>query len=94
VLHKHHHTAITNSQLKMPSVVDPNSLTQTKVLECGGNALSTVVTNGSGKSESKIEETAVEEDSRVPRSVLEDKNVELFQILEMANGLQSNVLSQ
>jgi hypothetical protein len=78
----------------MPSKVDPNSLTQTKVLECGGNALSTVVTNGSGKSEFKIEETAVEEDSRVPRSVSEVKNVELFQILEMANGLKSNVPSQ
>jgi hypothetical protein len=80
---------------KMHSKEDQNSLTLMQVLESGGSALSKEVSNGSGKSEFKTEETAVEIDSVEQRLVLEDKSVVEFQMaLRMVNGMKLDAASQ
>lgn len=83
------------SQLEMHSAMDLNSLILLMLLEVIGNVHSTVVLNGSGKSEYLTEETAVEEDSRELKSVLVAKSVDKsLKILEMDNGTKLNVPNQ
>jgi hypothetical protein len=82
-------------QPKMLSAMDPNLLTLITEKECGGNAHSQVVTNGFGKSELRIEETAAEEDSRELRLQLEDNCVVKSMITpKTENGMKSDVPNQ
>jgi hypothetical protein len=78
------------SQLLMHSKMF--SLTLKLELANGGLSNSMEETNGSGKSEFSIEETAVVEDLVVPLLQLEDKNVDRSkEVLRTVNGTMSNV---
>jgi hypothetical protein len=73
----------------MLSVGDQNSLIPTLESENGGNVHSKVEPNGSGKSESRTEETAVEEDLREQKLALEVKIVvSSMKTPKMANGMK------
>jgi hypothetical protein len=60
MLNRLHHMETMDTLLLMLSLMAASSLIPIKVWECGGKLLSREESNGSGKLESGIEETAAE----------------------------------